>query len=226
MNRPPDPDKTREIRTPAPSDRPVPKTPRPPVPEAPWWQSVNREVPPIPATPPKHPTPPPAPQPKGALASPRQARGSAPHPRALPPSPIPPPANAEPQQAPVSNPKGTPPTMSVRRPSRRRLLIRIGIGLVLAEAVVLGVVLSRLRASDTPVLDVAKAQRGVEQVLTDPVDGYGVKYVTDVVCNNGKNPPVRKGSGFECDAVVDGDPRRVAVVFQDDAGTYAVDRPR
>ena len=114
----------------------------------------------------------------------------------------------------------------MHNPSRRRLLIRLGIGLVVVEAVMLAVVLSRLRASDTPVLDVAKAQRGVEQVLTDPIDGYGVKSVTDVVCNSGKNPTARKGMGFECDAVVDGTPRRVAVVFQDDAGTYAVDRPR
>jgi len=76
------------------------------------------------------------------------------------------------------------------------------------------------------VLDISKAQRGVEQVLMDPVDGYGAKAVTKVVCNGGINPVVRKGSGFDCDVIVDGTSRRVAVVFQDDQGTYAVDRPR
>ena len=220
MTRPPDPDQTREIRTHPPPRRPSPKTSLPPVPEAPWWQTVNREVPPIPTPPPRPPEPQPAP-----VAS-RQARGSVPRRQALRPSPTAPPANPIPQEAPAPNPTGRPPKKSVRKPSRRRLLIRLGVGLVVVEAIVLGVVLSRLRASDTPVLDIAKAQRGVEQVLTDPVDGYGAKSVTGVVCNNGKNPTVRKDSGFECDAVVDGTQRRVAVVFQDDAGTYAVDRPR
>ncbi|MCB9409361.1 DUF4333 domain-containing protein [Mycolicibacterium sp.] len=98
--------------------------------------------------------------------------------------------------------------------------------MIAVEAVVLGVVLSRLQSSDSTVLDVSGAQRGVEQVLMDPVDGYGAQSVSGVVCNDGKNPAVRRGATFSCNAVVDGTPRQVAVVFQDDAGTYAVDRPR
>ena len=208
MTRPPDPDKTRKIRTPPPPPSSGTPAHRPPVPEKPWWQNVNREMPPTPAPPPTRPKPKRPPAPQRAPAAPA-------------PPPTPPP-----RQVPVPDPKVTPPKRSARNSSRRRLLIRLGIGLVVLEAVVLVVVLSRLRASDTPVLDVAKAQRGVMQVLSDPVDGYGAKSVASVVCNNGKNPPVHKGSGFECDVIVDGAPRRVAVVFQDDAGTYAVDRPR
>lgn len=76
------------------------------------------------------------------------------------------------------------------------------------------------------VLDIAKAQQQVEQILRDPLDGYGAGTVSAVVCNNGINPTIKAGSGFSCDATVDGAPRRIAVVFQDDDGTYAVDRPR
>lgn len=98
--------------------------------------------------------------------------------------------------------------------------------MIAVEALVLGVVLSQLGHSDAKVLDVNGAQRGVEQVLMDPVDGYGAQSVTGVVCNNGTNPAVHRGATFSCDAVVDGKPSQVAVVFQDDEGTYAVDRPR
>ena len=45
-------------------------------------------------------------------------------------------------------------------------------------------------------------------------------------CNDGKDPGVKKGASFTCDVVVDGRQRQVLVVFQDDDGTYEVDRPR
>lgn len=76
------------------------------------------------------------------------------------------------------------------------------------------------------VLDIAKTQRQVEQILRDPLEGYGAGTVTAVVCNNGINPTIARGSEFSCTATVDGSQRRIAVVFQDDDGTYAVDRPR
>lgn len=76
------------------------------------------------------------------------------------------------------------------------------------------------------VLDVESAQRQVEQIVRDPLDGYAAGTVTGVVCNGGVNPALEKGAEFICEAVVDGVSRRVAVVFQDDAGTFAVDRPR
>ncbi|MEO6792368.1 MAG: DUF4333 domain-containing protein [Mycobacterium sp.] len=75
-------------------------------------------------------------------------------------------------------------------------------------------------------LDVTAAQEGVRQVLTDPINGYGRDNVTDVRCNNGVNPTVRKGRTFTCAVTVDGAQRQVLAEFSDDAGTYAVDRPR
>ena len=76
------------------------------------------------------------------------------------------------------------------------------------------------------VLDVSKAEAGVQRILVDPADGYGATSVTNVVCNNGNDPEIKKGATFTCDVVVDGRKRQVLVVFQDDEGTYEVDRPR
>lgn len=76
------------------------------------------------------------------------------------------------------------------------------------------------------VLDISSAQQQVERILRDPVDGYGAGTVSGVVCNGGVNPIILKDTGFSCEAVVDGVSRNTAVVFQDDEGTYAVDRPR
>ena len=81
-------------------------------------------------------------------------------------------------------------------------------------------------ASPTTVLDITTAQFGVEQILRDPIDGYGLNDVRGVVCNNGSNPVIRQGAAFSCLATVDGVQRDVSVVFQDADGTYAVDRPR
>ena len=58
--------------------------------------------------------------------------------------------------------------------------------------------------------DGARCQRRparVEQVLMDPVDGYGAQSVSGS-CNDGKNPAVRRGATFSCNAVVDGRPVR------------------
>jgi hypothetical protein len=76
------------------------------------------------------------------------------------------------------------------------------------------------------VLDVKKAEAGVQQILSDPVNGYGVNDVTSVKCNGGKDPQVEAGKGFTCDVVINGAQRQVQVVFRDDAGTYEVDGPR
>ena len=75
-------------------------------------------------------------------------------------------------------------------------------------------------------LDVNKAQTGVQQILTDPIKGYGTKNVTDIKCNNGQNPLARMGDSFTCEVKVDGAQRHVTVVFADDDGTYEVDRPK
>ncbi len=116
-------------------------------------------------------------------------------------------------------------------PARRNigqlaLLIGVGVIAISAAAALLWVVLSGFDVLTGKVLDVSKAEAGVQRILTDPVDGYGATSVSDVVCNNGHDPKITKGGTFTCAAVVDGRKRNVLVVFQDDKGTYEVDRPR
>lgn len=76
------------------------------------------------------------------------------------------------------------------------------------------------------VLDVGKAEAGVTQILSDPINGYGANDVSAVRCNDGKDPTVERGKGFTCDVTINGAKRKVQVVFRDDAGTYEVDGPR
>jgi hypothetical protein len=78
----------------------------------------------------------------------------------------------------------------------------------------------------TTKLDVAKAQVGVQQILSDEANGYGAKNVKDVQCNNGQSPTVKKGDTFNCEVSIDGTKRQVTVTFQDDSGTYEVGRPK
>lgn len=98
--------------------------------------------------------------------------------------------------------------------------------MVIVEAVGLTFGLSKLGLFEDKVLDVSKAQSGVQQILLDPIDGYGAANVASVVCNNGSDPVIEKGGTFTCEAVVDGRKRVVTAVFQDEFGTYEVDRPR
>jgi hypothetical protein len=97
---------------------------------------------------------------------------------------------------------------------------------VAIEAVVLLMGLSMLGLSRGKELDVSKAQAGVQQILTDKIKGYGLINVTDVRCNNGRNPAADKGDSFVCEATVNGAKRHVSVVVEDDNGRYEVDRPR
>ena len=78
----------------------------------------------------------------------------------------------------------------------------------------------------TTKLDVNKAQQGVKDILTNQTTGYGVENVTDVKCNGGKNPTVKKNDTFTCDVSVDGTHKQVTVTFQDNNGTYEVGRPK
>lgn len=96
----------------------------------------------------------------------------------------------------------------------------------MVAAVLLTVVLSKFDVLHGKVLDVSKAEAGVQRILLDPTDGYGATNVSDIVCNNGDDPEIKKGGTFTCRAVVDGRKRDVLVVFLDDNGTYEVDRPR
>ena len=86
--------------------------------------------------------------------------------------------------------------------------------------------LSRFDVLKGKVLDVSKAEAGVQRVLLDREVGYSATNVSDVECNDGKDPEIKKGASFTCEVVVEGRKRNVLVVFQDDNGTYEVDRPR
>jgi len=73
-------------------------------------------------------------------------------------------------------------------------------------------------------LDVTAAEKGVTTVLTAK-DGFGATNVTDVVCNNGKNPRVRSGATFGCEVTIGGATKHLTVTFADNAGTYWVGGP-
>ncbi len=136
----------------------------------------------------------------------------------------PPPAPAVEHQKPNSQTKrhGT--------ADRKRLLPWLlvgagGVAVLIGTAVLLGNV-SKLGITGGTVLDVTKVQAGVLQTLSDPASGYGANTVTDVSCNNGRNPSADKGTTFTCDATVNGAQRHVTVVVSDDNGTYEIDGPR
>jgi hypothetical protein len=106
------------------------------------------------------------------------------------------------------------------------LLIGAGtLGLLITAAILLSKI-SQLNVTGGKFLDVAKVQAGVLQTLADPSSGYGANTVTDVSCNDGRNPSAAKGTSFTCAAIVNGAPRHVTVVVSDDNGTYEVDSPR
>jgi hypothetical protein len=102
----------------------------------------------------------------------------------------------------------------------------VGVLVVIVVAVVLVLGFWKPGFFVTTKLDVNKAQQGVQQILTDQTNGYGVKKADNVKCNNGQNPTVRKGDSFTCDVSVDGQHKQVTVTFQDNNGTYEVGRPK
>ncbi len=97
---------------------------------------------------------------------------------------------------------------------------------VLLGGAALGVRMSTLNPVRDNVLKVGKVEDDVTAVLIDPVDGYGVTGLSEIRCNDGDDPVVSAGAEFRCEVVVDDKTQSVLAVFQDDAGTYAVDRPR
>ncbi|WP_319434834.1 DUF4333 domain-containing protein [Mycobacterium sp. RTGN5] len=82
------------------------------------------------------------------------------------------------------------------------------------------------QSSSARQLDAANAQKGVAEILTDPVNGYGAEHVSQVSCNGGTNPPIADGGTFLCQALIDGDAYDVTVTFKGNDGTYEVDWPR
>jgi hypothetical protein len=165
--------------------------------EEPWWKNANQRVSP----PPRMPVPP-APAMPAPSQVPRRDR---------PPSPA---LNRDAKAAPP------------RKRGHLALLIGVGILAIAAAVVLLIVALSGLDTLKGKVLNVSKAEAGVQRILLDPDDGYGATNVSDVVCNDGSDPEIRKGASFVCQVVVEGRKRQVLVVFSDDNGTYEVDRPR
>lgn len=137
--------------------------------------------------------------------------------------PMPQPAPAPPARPPVNQHQGD---AAAGKRRIRRLLLGAGILVVLAELAVLLGGVSRLNSGGAKVLDVAKVQAGVVQILSDPASGYGANTVTGVSCNDGRNPSARKGTTFTCAVTVNGAERHVWVLVSDDDGTYEVDRPR
>lgn len=124
-------------------------------------------------------------------------------------------------------PVSTSPGKSRQRPRLiRRSLIGVGVIVILVEAAVLLSGVSQLGGLGGSELNVTKVQVGVQQILTDPASGYGANAVTEVSCNNGRNPSATKGTIFNCAVTVNGAKRQVAVLVSDDAGRYEVDRPR
>jgi hypothetical protein len=113
--------------------------------------------------------------------------------------------------------------------SKKSMKVLLGVGggialLIVVVVLILGFVAPGWFVSKQ--LDVNAAQSGVAQVLSDETNGYGAKNVSDVLCNKGQNPEVKKGDTFTCDVSIDGTKRRVTVTFQDDDGTYEVGRPK
>jgi hypothetical protein len=106
------------------------------------------------------------------------------------------------------------------------LVVGTGVLVLLIAASVLFGKISQLGVAGGKFLDVSKVQAGVLQTLADPSSGYGANSVTEVSCNNGRNPSATQGTTFTCDAIVNGAPRHVTVVVSDDNGTYEVDGPR
>ncbi|MDX1876079.1 DUF4333 domain-containing protein [Mycolicibacterium sp. 120266] len=100
--------------------------------------------------------------------------------------------------------------------------ITAAVALIAVSAI--GVWAWKFRAST--VIDVAQAEAGVRQILSDPVNGYGANTISALRCNDGKNPSAAKGDSFTCDVEINGTVRHVTAVFSDDKGTFAVDGPR
>lgn len=176
----------------------APRSAEPPPTEEPWWKNANQRVPPPPGIgPPRS-----APRPPQAAVQ-RLDR---------------PPAPARSRHARPAPAQG--------KGGQTALLVAVGVVAISVAAILLTVVLSSFDVLKGKMLNVSRAEAGVQRILIDPVDGYGATSVSDIVCNNGNDPEIKKDATFSCEVVVDGRKRHVLVVFQDDNGTYEVDRPR
>lgn len=163
--------------------------------------------------------------------------GGAPAPGA---APLPPPYPPQPPHRPPATP---PPPLDPNRyrlppqpptshrapgPSKGPNILLLGgiAAAVVVFAIAAGVGIWAWKFHDATVIDVAQAEAGVRQILSDPINGYGANTISALRCNGGKNPSADKGDSFTCDVEINGAVRHVTAVFQDDKGTFAVDGPR
>ncbi len=175
----------------------------------PGWPSRGQQVTPPPPQPPRH-------QP------PSSSRAAPPPPRTrVYPAPV-----SRPPIPPHGRSSSAPPEAASTQPPRTLRLVLIGASVIAIVALAAAVALRFGTTTSAKQLDVAKAQQGVAQVLSDPINGYGAEHVSQVSCNGGTNPPVIDGRTFTCQAVIDGDPYDVTVTFKGEDGTYEVDWPR
>jgi hypothetical protein len=172
---------------------------------------------PRPSPPPRYPLPTPPP------ASPRPHDAHRPSPPPDTPWYLERPERS-PQEPPTAKPKDTG-SADPKRPLPWLLVGGGGLTVLIGSAVLLSNI-TKLGITGGTVLDVSKVQTGVLLTLSDPASGYGANTVTDVSCNNGRNPSADKGTTFTCDATVNGAPRHITVVVSDDKGTYEIDGPR
>lgn len=115
------------------------------------------------------------------------------------------------------------PTPDSPAKKRRRTPIIIGTAVVVAAAAAVGVTgFWKPGFLLTRQLDITTVQEGVQHILTDQTNGYGLTGINGLVCNNGQNPSAKKGATFTCDLTVNGAKHHVEATVVDDNGTYQV----
>ncbi|OBA82970.1 hypothetical protein A9W99_09430 [Mycobacterium sp. 1164966.3] len=118
----------------------------------------------------------------------------------------------------------TPPPAPGRYP-KRALLLTAAVLSILLIAVLLILGFGAPGFFLTRQLDVHQAQAGIERVLVDPA-GYRARNVDGVVCNGGRNPTIKKGTTFTCEATIDSVRWQFPVRFTDNAGSYEIGQPQ
>lgn len=136
---------------------------------------------------------------------------------------MPPPNMPPPRPAPVP-PQQTRPDVSPAppgTPSRSRFLVAGGIAIAALVAVG-GFVTPGFFVGKR--LDVDNAEKSIAALLSDPTNTFGA--VSDVRCNDGHDPRVKRGSGFTCTLTIDGREKQVTATFTDNDGNYQVGVPK
>lgn len=128
-------------------------------------------------------------------------------------------------QAPGQYGQPAPPATSKKKGSKSKpFLIAGAVVGVLLLVVIAVVVLSTNK--DSKKVAVSDVQTQVQEVLLDRITGYSSGDITDVKCNNGQDPTVKKGGSFTCNVSVRGKQHQLTVTFEDADGTYEVGLPQ